>query len=122
MKYFTPILLTALFPALASAQGNGLTNPIVFGSLQGLLGALVSALIIMLIPIVVFFIIFAGFKYVTARGNPNDIQVANQALLYAVIGGVIILGATAIITIVGGTVNNFRSEATTSILLASNDI
>lgn len=109
MKYFTLALILTL-PAAVFAQTE-FTNPIVFGSIQGLVTAIVQALIVMLIPIVVFFVIFAGFKYVTARGNPNDIKQANQALMYAVIGGVIIIGAFAITQIVVNTVNEFRPSA-----------
>lgn len=109
MKYTISVLALAL-PVFAFAQTT-FTNPIVFGSVQGLVTAIVQALIVMLIPIVVFFVIFAGFKYVTARGNPNDIKQANQALMYAIIGGVIIIGAFAITQIVVNTVNEFRPSA-----------
>ncbi|MCA9360432.1 hypothetical protein KC730_00905, partial [Candidatus Kaiserbacteria bacterium] len=63
--------------------------------------------IIMATPIVIFYLIYAGFLYVTARGNPEKIKVASQALLYGVIGGVILIGAVAITQIVQNVVNAF---------------
>ncbi len=56
------------------------------------------------IPFVVFFIIYAGFLYVTARGNPGTIEQAHKALLYAIIGGLLIFGARAILAIITNTV------------------
>ncbi len=54
--------------------------------------------------VVVIAIIFAGFKYVTAQGNPKAIQDANQALLYVLIGTAVLLGATGIADAIHGTV------------------
>ena len=104
-------------PELVSAQTSvTLTNPLIFGSVQGLITAFVRALIVLLIPVVVFFIIYAGFQYVTGRGNPSSIADASKALLYAVIGGVIILGSFAILSIVENTVNEFRPQAMTEVI------
>ena len=59
------------------------------------------------VVIIIFFIIFAGFTYVTAQGKPEKIKLASQSLLYAVIGGVIILGSSAMMVIVRNLVNAF---------------
>lgn len=83
------------------------TNPITFPSISGLLIAVLNVAIVIAVPIVVMFVIYAGFLYVTARGNPAKIQEAARALTYSIIGGVIIIGAVAITAIVEGTVNSF---------------
>jgi hypothetical protein len=97
-------------------QGNGagtgvqLRNPLAgISSIPDLLAAVLNVIIIIAIPIIIFFLMLAGFKYVTARGNPSTISEASQALLYAIIGGVLILGATAIAQIIKNLVNAFRS-------------
>lgn len=77
-----------------------LANPITFGSIPDLLAAMLNIVIVISIPFVVFFIIYAGFMYVTAQGNPEKLKAANTALLYSVIGGVIIVGSVAIVQIV----------------------
>lgn len=77
-----------------------LANPITFGSIPDLLAAMLNIVIVISIPFVVFFIIYAGFMYVTAQGNPEKLKTANTALLYSVIGGVIIVGSVAIVQIV----------------------
>lgn len=91
-------------------DGNGsatLDNPLQSDSLIGFFQAILDVLLIFAVPIIVFFIIFAGFKYVMARGNPGEIATANKALLYAVIGGVLILGAEVLLAVIEGTIAAF---------------
>ncbi len=87
-----------------------LQNPLAgsgVGSIAGLLNKILDVILIFAIPIIVIFIIYAGFLYVVARGNPEKIKTANQTLLWVVIGALIIIGARAILQIVQGTVGNF---------------
>lgn len=85
-----------------------LDNPIAVNSMQDVLVAIINIVMVFAIPIIVFYIIYAGFLYVTARGNPETIGKAHRALLYAIIGGVLILGAEALSLVIQGTVNDFR--------------
>ena len=87
---------------------KGLVDPLNGVTIPGLLDALLGVVIVIATPIIVFFIIFAGFKYVTARGNATQVQDATRALTYAIIGGVLVIGATAITTIITGLVDAFR--------------
>jgi hypothetical protein len=41
-------------------------------------------------------LIYVGFLFVTARGEPGKITAARQALLWTVVGALILLGAEAI--------------------------
>ena len=96
--------------APSAGTGVQLRNPLAgVSSIPDLLAAVLNVIIIIAIPIIIFFLMLAGFKYVTARGNPSTISEASQALLYAIIGGVLILGATAIAQIIKNLVNAFRS-------------
>jgi hypothetical protein len=54
---------------------------------------------------VTLYIIYAGFTFVTAQGNPGEIQKAKQRLLWALIGAAILLGAAGIAEVVKTTVN-----------------
>jgi TRAP-type C4-dicarboxylate transport system permease small subunit len=76
-------------------------------SLEDLLLALLNVLIVIAIPIVVLFIIYAGFMYVTARGNAEQTQQATRTLTYAIVGGVMIIGAVAISEILANVVDSF---------------
>ncbi len=84
-----------------------LNNPIKVDSIQELLNLILKLVIIIATPIVVLFIVFAGFKYVTARGNASQVEEATKALTYAIIGGVLIIGAVAISEIIKNLVNSF---------------
>lgn len=82
-------------------------NPLSFTSITDMIVAILNIVIIISTPIVVFFLIYAGFMYVTAQGNPEKLKAASSALLYGIIGGVIILAAIPILTIVKNLVSSF---------------
>ena len=84
-----------------------LNNPLQFNSLEALIVGILNVLLIIAVPIIVFFIIFAGFSYVTAQGNPEKIKQASRSLTYAIIGGVLILGSVAIAEILKSVVESF---------------
>lgn len=97
----------------AQANQNGsdgsitIFNPLGKQTLLGFFQDILSVLLIFAVPLIVFFIIYAGFKYVMAQGKPEEIQTAGKALLYAIIGGLIILGANIILAVIEGTINAF---------------
>ncbi|MEY3783983.1 MAG: hypothetical protein RLZZ230_305 [Candidatus Parcubacteria bacterium] len=86
-----------------------LVNPITFPSITSLLAAILNMVIIAAIPFVMLFLIYSGFLYVTARGNPEQIKKAGQSLMYGIIGGTIILGAVAITAIISNVVKDFAA-------------
>lgn len=57
----------------------------------------------------VLYIIYAGFMFVTAQGNPAKIEIAKKALLYGAIGAGVILGAWAIANAIEGTINQLTN-------------
>jgi hypothetical protein len=78
-------------------------------SVESLLTTILNVLLVIAVPIIVFFIIFAGFTYVTAQGNPEKIKTATRSLTYAIIGAVLILGGVAISEIIASVVESFRT-------------
>lgn len=84
-----------------------LKNPLKVTSVEGLLIAILQVVMTLAVPVIVFFIIYAGYLYTTARGNAAQIEQATRALTYAAIGGVVILGAVAIAGIVKNIVTSF---------------
>lgn len=78
-------------------------------SIEGLLITILQALIVLAVPIVVLFIIYSGFLYVTAKGNSEQVQKATTSLTYAVIGGVMIIGAVAISEVIKNVVEAFKA-------------
>ena len=49
-------------------------------------------------------IVYVGFLFVAARGNEEKIRSARDALMWTVIGGLILLGAEAISLVIQATV------------------
>lgn len=86
-----------------------LDNPLRVNSIEELLVAILNIFMVLMIPIIVLFIILAGFKYVTAQGNPGQIEEATATFTYAIIGGVLILAAVAIAEIIRNTVDSFAA-------------
>jgi hypothetical protein len=85
-------------------------NP--FGSIDSIpdfLATIVDLLINLGGVIVVFFIVFAGFKFVIAQGNPSKIEEAKRILMYTLIGAVILLGSKVISEIIRNTLLEFTS-------------
>jgi hypothetical protein len=89
-----------------------LENPLRIGTLEELLVAILNIIMVLMVPVIVFFIIYAGFLYVTARGNAEQVKKATTALTYAVIGAVLILGSVAISEIIKNTVAEFGADTT----------
>lgn len=100
-------------PNTGGNAGSGgsarLDNPLKNDSLIGFFNDLLDVVMVFAVPIIVLFIIFSGFKYVTARGNSEAIATANRALLYAVIGGVLILGAKVLLAVISGTIEQIKA-------------
>jgi ABC-type amino acid transport system permease subunit len=55
--------------------------------------------------VAVFFIVYAGFLFVTARGNDEKLKTAKSAFLWAIVGTAVLLGAFLFATIIENTVN-----------------
>lgn len=93
-------------------QRNGFANPLgqQGGTLQTFLYALLDKVIIPLGAIVVVFsIILAGFKYITAQGDPKAIAAAHQQLTWTAIGAAVLLGAKVISMVITNTVKTLTS-------------
>ncbi|MEX0913131.1 MAG: hypothetical protein WDZ56_01220 [Candidatus Paceibacterota bacterium] len=96
----------------APSEGGGaltLNNPLGDQTLMGFLQDILEVVMIFAVPLIVFMIIYAGFLFVMDRGNGKTLTQAKNALLYAVIGGLLILGAWIILEVIQGTVDAFRT-------------
>jgi hypothetical protein len=61
--------------------------------------------------VLVAMVIYIGFLFVFAQGNPESILKARDALLWTLVGGVILLGAQGIALGVQATVNAISAQA-----------
>ena len=102
------ILVLPLF--IVSAQGSGsatIRNPLGDNntSVSDLLIKIMNLVATVGAVVVVFFIIYSGFKFVTARGNESEVTKAKEIFFATIIGGAILLGADVIANVVVNTVN-----------------
>jgi len=100
----------------AYSQNVTIPNPFNCGGASNctLLTLLTSILNGIILPIAavasVMYVIFAGFKYVQARGNPKAIEDAHANLLWALIGIGCVLGAAGISAVLQTTVSSFLTK------------
>ena len=78
-------------------------------TIKDLINVIVDSILLPIGGVVaVVMIIYAGFLYVTAGGDPGQIKKAHDALLWAVIGAAILLGAWVISQAISGTIDTLR--------------
>ncbi len=119
------MILIFVVPFLVQAQNGGNTtssggnpptgpitivNPFKTNNIQDLISSIVNDILIPIGGVIaVMMIIYAGFLFVTARGNDTKITEAKKALLWAVIGTAILLGAWVISQAIGTTIDQLKA-------------
>ncbi len=88
--------------ALQNPLGNGTD------SFCKLIKTLLDVIILFGIPIATFFVVYAGFRLVIARGNPEALKKARLNLFYTVVGIAIFLGAWLLGQIIAGTIKDLN--------------
>ncbi len=84
-------------------------NPFKKDTIRGLIETIVKDILMPIGGVVaVLMIMYAGFLYVTAGGDPGQIKKAHDALLWAVIGAAILLGAWVISEAISKTIDQLR--------------
>lgn len=108
---FQPILLYAEHPNEGN-NANGGRNIIYLDNPLGDKVNNLPAFIYMVLDIVfqigavlaVLFLMYVGFMFVTARGDPEKLQTARRAFLYTVIGIALLLGGKLVASVIGNTI------------------
>lgn len=111
---FIIVVLTPLFVDAQTASGQReftkLQNPLGSGnnSLTAFATGIVDAVVTVGLPIAALMIVYSGFLFVMARGNPTELGKAKAAFFYAIIGIAIILAAKVLSEVIRGTINALR--------------
>ena len=88
---------------------TGLENPIpAVTSIGGLVEKILDIVLIIGVPIIAFFIIYSGFLFVVARGNPEGLEKAKTTFIYTLIGGALLLGAWVLAQGIADTINSLK--------------
>ncbi len=78
-------------------------NPISINSIPELIQKVFEGLLKIGIPLLVVMIVYSGWLYLFARGNPGEIKKAHDMFLYTLIGGAILLAAWALAQLIHST-------------------
>lgn len=87
-----------------SGSGQTLINPLRADSIPELLSVILEALVRLGTIALVLALVYVGFKFVAAQGKDEKIKEAREALMWTVIGGLILLGASGIALVIQNTV------------------
>lgn len=105
------LLMPSFLFAATSAQVK-IDNPLSgIGTIQDLVVKILEFFVKIGTIIAVLAIIWAGFLYIKAQGNSSKLAEAHQALLWAVIGGVIVIGAQVLSGVICNTVKELGANA-----------
>jgi len=100
--YASALIFSVLYAPRAVFAQN-LDNHLKADNVQDALILVIDILLTFALPLIVLYIMYAGYLYVTAQGNPAKVTEARTALLWAVVGGVIVLAAKIIISVIQST-------------------
>lgn len=104
------VLPAVIVPSIAFAalcgtyNGAGLSNPICTTSLAAFLANLLRLVAYIAFPIIVLFLVYVGFLFVSAQGNPEKLKEAKSYFFWAIVGALIVLGAEALSLAIKATV------------------
>jgi len=85
-------------------------NPLKFESIQDFLMAVLSSAIYILFPILVLMIVYTGFLFVTAQGNAQKLEEARRAMMWTLIGSLVVLSSYAFAIALKATVCSLAPE------------
>lgn len=88
----------------ANQSGGGLINPLKVDSIEKLLALILAAVVQIGSILLVLALVYVGFLFVAAQGNTEQLKKAREALVWTVIGGIVLLGAQAIALVIQSTV------------------
>ena len=109
MKKIQKFLLTSviLFPLIVFGMTDLRIGNIGFGgSLNENLHLIISGLVKLFIPLLVLWLVYIGFKFVQAQGDPEELKKMRSYFLWAILGIMIILGANWILSSIEDTVED----------------
>ena len=91
-----------------------LINPLNDTSICSLFKDVLHITIQLAIPVILLFLVYSGFKFISARGNSTKLQDARNNLFYTIVGIGLFLGAWTLASILVGTINTLQPNSVSS--------
>lgn len=111
-KIFTHLGVMAILflPMIVLAQGSGgyigIKNPATsVNSISDIVTAVVRVVRMVAIPFVVLAIIYSGWLFIAAQGNPDKLKSARGVFFWTLIGTLVVLSAELVASILAGLFN-----------------
>lgn len=111
LAILSSFLVVVLIPSIVFAQIGtsptleiGIKNPLKADSVTKVLKSFFDILIQLGAVAVTLAIIYAGFLFVVAKGNPEELKKAKVTLYWTIIGSLVLLGAQVIADIIEKTI------------------
>ncbi len=98
-------LLFAPDPTLAA---TAFESPLKFRTIEDFIQGVLQAFVYIALPVVAFFVVYSGFKFLTAQGNETKLKQAKDNFMYVIIGASLALGAWALALLIKGTIDQIR--------------
>ena len=97
-------IVVGLFFSAGVVSAQTITNPLNSKDIQSLLTSAATQVGLLISSLGVIMIIVSGILYVTSAGNPQRVETAKKALIYAIAGIAIGVAASVIVAIVKGVI------------------
>jgi len=100
------ILFLTQFSAVR-AQSTLLQNPLnsEITSIPSFIAMSLKVVVMIALPVIVLFFVIAGFKFISAQGNPSKLGEARTNFMWVTVGALLVLGAWVLATLIAGTVS-----------------
>jgi hypothetical protein len=109
MVIFNLLLIASRVYADTPGTSGLIDNPLSqIGSIDAFISKILEVVVKVGLPVVAVAIVYAGFLFVTARGNEVQLTNAKKAFLWTVIGASIVLGAFVIQQAIKATVAGLK--------------
>ena len=88
-------------------QKGFLCNPLKaeFSSIPLFIAGSLKVLVMIALPVIVLFFVIAGFKFISAQGNPSKLEEARKNFVWVVVGALLIRGSWVLATLIAATVS-----------------
>ena len=104
--------------APGGSAGYSIPDPLGIKNFCDLVKTLLNIVMAIGVPVAVFFLVWAGFKFVLARGRPGELEIARKNFLYVIIGIAVFLGAWTLASVISTTIQSLGTNG--SIPLCTN--
>lgn len=104
---FLPVMIARADVGPASGV-NALPNPIAASSFQDLIQKILRIVIDIGVPVATLFIIYSGFLFIKAQGNPEKLKEAKETFFWTIVGTAVLLGAWVLAQAIAGTINQLQ--------------